>query len=121
MQNLISKIDGVTLKYTPSTMTYGLQDVSDSESGRTQDTIMHKNRVAQKRKINLTWNVLRPDEVHELLTMFNPEYIQVTYWDMLDGEEQTREFYVGDRTVPVKFWTSGNKMLNQVAFNIVER
>lgn len=120
-QTLISAVDGVALKYTPSTFTWGLQDVSDSESGRTQDALMHKNRIAQKRKIELGWNVLRPNQVSELLKMFNPEYIQVTYWDSMDGEEETRTFYVGDRSTPVSYWTIDNKMYTQVKFNLIER
>ena len=45
-------VDGVDVK-TPSSFTWGLQDISASESGRTDDTIMHKNRVGQKRTISL--------------------------------------------------------------------
>ena len=39
--------------FTPSEFTYGLQDVSASDSGRTQDGLMHKNRITQKVKLNL--------------------------------------------------------------------
>lgn len=121
MQNLISKVNGVPLKYTPSTFNYGLQDVSDTESGRTQDAVMHKNRIAQKVKIDLSWNVLRPSEVSELFKMFDPEYIDVTYWDAKEGKEVTKTFYTGDKTAPVKYWVIDNKMYNQVAFNLIER
>lgn len=41
------KVDGTELP-CPSSFTWGLQDVSASQSGRTDDAIMHKNRVAQK-------------------------------------------------------------------------
>jgi|GEM_PF-3788472 len=61
-QNLISKVDGVTLKYTPSEFTYGLQDVSDTQSGRTLDAVMHKNRIAQKRKLNMAIQMRRGNE-----------------------------------------------------------
>ena len=39
----------------PSAFSWNLNDVSTSSSGRTQDATMHKTRVAQKRKISLTW------------------------------------------------------------------
>lgn len=38
-------VNGVVIK-TPTSFSWGLQDISDSDSGRTQDTIMHKNRYA---------------------------------------------------------------------------
>ena len=47
-------IDGQQMP-CPSSYTFGLQDVSAGESGRTDDAIMHKNRVAQKRKLQLEW------------------------------------------------------------------
>ena len=50
-------VDGVAVK-TPSAFSWGLQDVSDPASGRTLDALMHKNRIAQKRKISLSWNIL---------------------------------------------------------------
>lgn len=42
-------VDGVAVK-TPSSFSWGLQDISDSAAGRTQDTVMHKNRVGQKER-----------------------------------------------------------------------
>ena len=44
-------VDGVELP-TPSTFEWGMIDVSASDSGRTQDAKMHKNRIAQKRQLN---------------------------------------------------------------------
>lgn len=88
---------------------WGLQDVSDSASGRTQDTIMHKNRVGQKRKIALGWNNPTKEEAAAILQAFNPEYINVTYPDAMSGTDETREFYVGDRSAPMKMWTVKRK------------
>lgn len=70
-------VNGTAIK-TPSSFSWGLQDVSDSASGRTQDTIMHKNRVGQKRKIALGWNNPTKEEAAAILQAFNPEYINVT-------------------------------------------
>lgn len=113
-------VDGVKIK-TPSTFSWGLQDISSSDAGRTQDAIMHKNRMAQKRKIDLAWAMPTPEEAHAILVAFNPEYINVTYFDPLDGQIVTRNFYTGDKTAPVKIWTVGNKRYESIAFNIVER
>ena len=54
MAEAFLKVDGVALP-CPSSFTWGLQDISASESGRTDDTTMHKNRVGQKRKLSVEW------------------------------------------------------------------
>ena len=113
-------VNGTAIK-TPSSFRWGLQDVSDSASGRTQDTIMHKNRVGQKRKIALGWNNPTKEEAAAILQAFNPEYINVTYPDAMSGTDETREFYVGDRSAPMKMWTVKKKIYSQISFDIIER
>ena len=52
----------------------------------------------------------------------NPEYIHVRYPDMLSGTYETREYYVGDRTTPVKYWRVGaDKMIEKISFDFIER
>lgn len=113
-------VDGSEVK-DPSVFEWGLQDISDSAAGRTDDTIMHKNRVGQKRKIKLTWNNPTPEETSSILQAFDPEYIMVTYPDAKSGLNETREFYVGDRSAPMRAWTTRYKRYTQVGFEIIER
>ena len=114
------KVNGTVIK-TPSSFSWGLQDISDSAAGRTQDVLMHKNRVSQKRKISLGWNNPTKEEAAQILQAFNPEYIDVTYPDAMSGTDETRTFYVGDRSAPMKIWTVSNKRYSQVSFDIIER
>lgn len=118
--NNMIQVDGVKIK-TPSTFIWGLQDVSASDAGRTDDAVMHKNRVAQKRKIDLSWAMPNKEEARDILTSFNPEYINVTYYDPLDGANVTKTFYTGDKTAPVKIWTVNNKRYELISFSIIER
>ena len=104
----------------PSTYTFGLQDISGSETGRTMDTVMHKNRIGQKRKITLEWRGKSWTETAEIMQAFNPEYITVRYPDMLSGQYETREFYVGDRDAPVFIW-GDKKIVEKITFDIIER
>lgn len=113
-------VNGVKIK-TPSKFEWSLQDVSGADAGRTDDAIMHKNRKAQKRKISLGWNYPTKEETGAILTAFNPEYINVTYYDPLDCKDVTRTFYVGDRSAPVKIWTVGKQRYTSVTFEIIER
>ena len=119
---LLRAVDGVECP-CPSSFTWMLSDTSASDAGRVQEgnDTMYKNRTSQKRKIELSWQAKTPEVVSKILKMFNPEYIHVTYFDSLDCEEQTREFYVGDRSTPVKQWMVGNKLYTSVSFNIIER
>lgn len=118
--NNMIQVDGEKVK-TPSSFIWGLQDISHSDAGRTDDAVMHKNRVAQKRKIDLSWAMPTREELHDILRVFNPEYINVTYYDPLDGSNVTRTFYTGDKTAPVKIWTVNNKRYELVSFSIIER
>lgn len=112
-------VDGVEIP-CPSTFSWGLQDISASESGRTEDTVMHKNRVGQKRKLSLGWTGKDWQTTSQIMQAFNPEYITVKYPDMLSGQYETRKFYVGDRTAPVKWWWVGNQRTETISFDIIE-
>lgn len=118
--NSMIKVDNVRIK-TPSVFSWGLNDVSASDAGRTTDALMHKNRVARKRKIKLAWNSPSPEEAKAILTAFAPEYFNVTYFDPLAGEMQTRVFYSGDQEAPVKVWNVNNKRYETISFDIIER
>lgn len=113
-------VNGVAIK-TPSSFSWGLQDVSDSASGRTQDALMHKNRIAQKRKLSLSWLAPTPAETAAILQAFNPEYISITYPDAMSGQNETRTFYVGDRSAPMKIWNVGHKRYETLSFDVIER
>lgn len=121
MAEVFLKVDGVDMP-CPSSFTWGLQDISASESGRTDDTTMHKNRVGQKRKLSVGWNGPDFATAHKIIVAVNPEYFQVTYPDLLSGNEhETRTFYVGDRDAPFKCWWAGNKRMESLQFDFIER
>ena len=113
-------VDGVRIR-TPSVATWSLQDVSDSAAGRTQDAIMHKNRIAQKVKWSFEWWNLTSSETASILKAFNPEYIKMRYHDPMQNAYVTKEFYVGDRTAPVKTYAVGDLIYTQVSFELIER
>lgn len=119
MSEIMITVDGTAMP-CPSAYTYGLQDISASESGRTEDTTMHKNRVGQKRKLNLTWQAKNWEETATILQAFNPEYVSIKYPDMMSGSYETRKFYIGDRSAPVKCWFVGNQLIETISFDAIE-
>lgn len=113
-------VDGIKIK-SPSSFTWGLSDISDEESGRTLDDVMHKNRTSQKRKLSFGWSNPTREEAAAILQAFNPEYIMITYPDTMSGNDEVREFYIGDRTAPIKTWTVNKKIYSQLSFDAIER
>lgn len=118
--DIFLKVDGIAMP-CPSAYTWGLNDISASKSGRSDDSLMHKNRVAQKRKLALQWSGKDWATTAKILQAFNPEYIQITYPDMMSGKYETRTFYVGDRSAPVKWWWVGNQRTESISFDVIER
>lgn len=116
--NPIKSVDGVAVK-CPSAYQWGLSDLSDSSAGRTEDTLMHKNKIGQKVKLNLEWKNITNAECSAILKAFNPEYIEVTYLDAMAGDYLTKTFYVGDRSAPLYNCKKG--IWSSVAFNITEQ
>lgn len=88
---------------------------------RTDDALMHKNRVAQKRKIQVGYNGITDEKAGQILRAINPEYIRVTYFDLMAGQNETRWFYVGDRSSPFKWWWDGKHILESLTFDLIER
>jgi len=120
--SVIYTVDGVAC-IVPSSCEYQLFDNSAPGAGRVLDgnDTMYKSRSSQKRKLLLEWWGVTPAEISTLLQMFNPEYITVVYWDALTNTKRSGQFYVGDRSAPVKVWTVGQKRYSKVSFDIIER
>lgn len=112
------EVDGKVIK-TPSQFDVKVNDVSASDSGRTQDTIMHKNRVGRKFTISLAWNNPTPEEAQEIYDAFSPEYISIKF--PFGTKTLTKTFYVGDQSYPMKQWYVGGKRYGQIAFDVIGR
>ena len=107
----------------PTDITWGVQDISSADAGRTNDSnvTMHKNLVARKRKLQLTWKNLDGPATSAVLRAFMPEYVFVQYHDPVNDEYQIREFYTGDKSAPMHSMTIGGVIYKTVSFNIIER
>lgn len=116
----VIKVDGKVFK-CPSGLKWKKSDISGKDAGRTDDTIMHKNKLSEKRTLSLSWINLTKQEIHEILSAFDPEYVDVTYWDPKDGADCTRTFYTGDMEADVKWWAKGRERYSTLSFDIIER
>ena len=116
--NPIRSVDGRAV-ICPSSYQWKLEDISASDAGRTEDTTMHKNRIGQVVGLELVWNNVSIEDAAELLQAFNPEYINVTYLDAMEGKYITSEFYVGNRSAPL--YNSRLRKWSKISFNLIKR
>lgn len=92
--------NGVAEGPIPSALEISIQDV-DFDSGRTADGTMHRNRVAVKKKLKITWPAMTPEKVSRCLQAVESTSVRVTFLDPLTNTRYSGNFYAGDRTVPV--------------------
>jgi hypothetical protein len=111
------KIDGVLIP-TPSEFTVGVQDISQAERVASGRIVI--DRIATKIKLNMKWKYLTPTQLSDLLTAIDKVYFDVEYLDPRTNTMQTREFYVGDRTVGMYSYRSGNPIYVDIGFNFIE-
>lgn len=116
--NPIKSVDSVAIP-CPSSYKWKLEDISSSDAGRTEDTVMDKKRIGQVVGIDLEWKNVSIKDAATILTAFNPEYITVCYLDAKAGEFITSEFYVGNRNAPL--YNAALGVWQSITFNIIER
>lgn len=87
----IRSVDGKSVK-CPLKYEYVLSDISKSDAGRTEDTVMHKGKVGQTISLNVGWESLTTAELSTLLKQFDKEYINLVYLDAKAGDFLTAEY-----------------------------
>lgn len=107
------------LPVQPSSYTWKEEDVSASDAGRTEDTVMQKKRIGQVVGLELSFQNLRTDAASAVLNLFEPEYIDVRYLDLKAGRYLTAEFYVGNRNAPM--YNASMGLWSNLSFNIIKR
>lgn len=94
------KINGADMP-APTEMMCTISDIDSSKSGRSADGIMHRDRIAVKRKLQLKWSFLSDVDMSKLLKAVKAEFFACTYPDPEAGTSMSLQFYVGDRSMPV--------------------
>lgn len=112
------KINGVELK-TPSDLTPSIMDLSKAE--RNANGTMIIERIATKRKLEVTWKALTGTEVSVLLQAVAPVFFYVEYLDPQENINKTGMFYCGDRKIPMLSFVNGVPKYKDIGFNLIER
>lgn len=92
----------------------------DDNSERTMDGRMHRNKITEKIKLDISLETLNNNDMRGINTSLNNETIQVTYCDPLYGEI-TKTFYgtsikcgVAYEEKGVIYWENGAFSLTEV-------
>lgn len=116
----------VFINITPYIAAQGLKwsrnDIDAQNSGRdTQDGLMHRKRVSQKKRLDITCRPLTQEELNTLLNAIEPEWLKVRYWDALAGALVTKTMYTS--TVPATFFFDDGvrQYWTGVEFPLIER
>ena len=101
----IIKSDGAVCPLPDETLqiTVDVYDLdSEDGSGRNQNGVMFRDRIAVKRKVNASWGLLTNDQIKYILQAAEEEFFTLIYPDPFEGEGKEIECYVGDRSAPLK-------------------
>lgn len=113
------KVNGVTIA-TPKEFSVEITDV-DGSSGRNAKGEMIRDRIAVKRKLNCSWGPLTNAQMSTLLQAVSSVFFTVTYPDPQTGTNQTKTFYVGDRTAPMLIYKNNVPLWEGLDMNFVEK
>jgi len=112
----------------PTAIKFGYKDISSSDAGRTNDAnvTMHKNTIASKVTISLSWSGLDGAAMRSVMQAFKPEYFYVRYFDIEENAYVIRHFYAGDKSAdvgtyhPNSSFQIGGVTYKTLSFNIIE-
>lgn len=111
-------INGVDLP-TPSDLQVGIMDLSKAERNARGTMIIE--RIATKRKLDLTYSFLTRSELSLVLSAVSSVFFNVTYLDPQTNSYRTGSFYCGDRNVGMLDFKNGVPRYKDIKFDLIER
>lgn len=123
------KVNSVTIS-SPSTFTYSVMDLSQSERMANGNIKIEKK--ATKRKLELSWNYMSQSDLSTLLSaignggatidgVLSNVFFTVEYPDAVTGSLQTGYFYCGDRTAGAIDYQNNTMRYKDIKCNFIER
>lgn len=115
----VLKINGDEI-LAPSDIQIGIMDLSKAERNAKGKMIIE--RIATKRKLEISYSYVSKPELSELLQVLSSDvFFTVTYHDPLTGSTRTGTFYIGDRNVGIIDFINGQPRYKDVKFSLIER
>lgn len=121
---MVLEIDGVDI--TPYVAFGGFkwqrEDVDGEGAGRDLAGDLRRNRVATKRRLDITCRPLTRAESSIVLSAVMPEFVQVTYTDPQLGTEVTRTMYSNNNPATFAIQRKdGTELWSGITFPLIEK
>lgn len=112
---------------TPSSIEGSYNIIRTKNSGRSEETgEAHVTKLATKRKYELAWNGIKPEEVAKILHAFGFDNnkvntVQIHLMDPCTNKMADVKVYTGDSQYSYGPWTDdGINFYNKLSFNVIE-
>lgn len=116
------KVNGVPLAQAPSEFKVTALDLDDGETTtRTADGLLHRDRVAVKRSIDMSWGLLSWEDISSILQAMAGTFFEFTYPDAMDGAYVTKTMYVGNRPAPAALSQGGTVYWSGLQVTLTEQ
>lgn len=119
---MILKINNVEIPEYPDSFSVTPLDIDNGESTvRTADGTLNRDRVAVKRQIEMSWGMLKWNEVSAILQAMSGVFFDFYYPDPMTGTYVTKKFYVGNRPTPAALSKDGEIFWMGLKITLTER
>lgn len=121
ISNYLFHLGNIEIQPKLSGLKWSIMSIQSADSGRAEDGTMIATMVAKKRKLEVSYANLSPEDAAAILDVVCGDmFFEVTYYDVLDAQQETRTFYVGDRSIN---WYNYNieRGLENLSFNLIEQ
>lgn len=112
----ILTIGGVSLP-APNEYKVQLNDLDSSDTGRTEDGVMMRNRVREGiAKISASWAAVSTADCAKILNAVKPDSFEVAYFF---GDTRTAKMYAGDKSAELRA-ARDSQAVWEVSVNLIE-
>lgn len=122
---MVLKITGtdITGYIAPGGVKWTRADVDGAAAGRMLDASMTRDRIAIKRRLDITCRALTFSEMSVVLSLIEPEFVSVTYTDPTAGSVVNRTFYSNNFSLTLSTfkWPDGTEMWTGLSFPLIEK
>lgn len=108
-------------EFAAKTIKVGFESLSGSDSGRTEDGVMHIDWIFRRiRKVEITMPPCTSEEVSRLLSLVQGQEYSLTYFDPLDNKEKMIGVYTSNTAADMYSGIIRNGLWQGVSFNAIE-
>lgn len=121
ISNYLFHLGNIDIQPKVGGLKWSIMSIQSADSGRAEDGTMIATLVAKKRKLEVSYANLTPADASAILAeVCGNMFFNVTYYDFLDAQQETRTFYVGDRSGD---WYNYNieRGIENLQFNLIEQ